>query len=58
MQDVKPENASFVVSECRAPIKLLDLGMAIVAHDQLVHDACGTPHYVAPEVLRLDGYGV
>jgi calcium/calmodulin-dependent protein kinase I len=43
-----------------APLKLADFGLAqILKPHELMHSACGTPGYVAPEVLRNEstGYG-
>lgn len=43
-----------------AALKLADFGLAqLLKPNELMHNACGTPGYVAPEVLRNDssGYG-
>ncbi|KAL1511495.1 hypothetical protein AB1Y20_006293 [Prymnesium parvum] len=40
-----------------APIKIADFGLArLVSSKDLMKTACGTPGYVAPEVLRNQGY--
>ena len=50
-RDVKPENILYV-SEGAAQIKLIDFGYAGVwAPDKQLTGLCGTPDYVAPEVL-------
>lgn len=41
-----------------APLKLADFGLAqMIKPHELMHSACGTPGYVAPEVLRNEGTG-
>ena len=50
-RDVKPENILFVSSES-ADMKLIDFGYAgLWAADKQLTGLCGTPDYVAPEVL-------
>ncbi len=47
-----PSSDSF---EC---VKIIDFGLSkVVLPDELVLDFCGTPAYVAPEVLKNQGYG-
>ena len=40
-------------------IKISDFGLARFVQNEveLAHTACGTPGYVAPEIVRGDGYG-
>uniref|UniRef100_A0A3Q3XNG7 Protein kinase domain-containing protein n=1 Tax=Mola mola TaxID=94237 RepID=A0A3Q3XNG7_MOLML len=58
-RDVKPEN--LLVSDRTAPsicrLKLGDFGLAMVVTEP-VFTICGTPTYVAPEILCETGYGV
>lgn len=56
-RDLKPENLLLDEDE---NLKVSDFGLsALPAHlrqDGLLHTQCGTPSYVAPEVLRHKGY--
>uniref|UniRef100_A0A3Q3XCJ3 Protein kinase domain-containing protein n=1 Tax=Mola mola TaxID=94237 RepID=A0A3Q3XCJ3_MOLML len=54
-RDVKPENLLVTPSICR--LKLGDFGLAMVVTEP-VFTICGTPTYVAPEILCETGYGV
>ncbi|TKR68240.1 hypothetical protein L596_024247 [Steinernema carpocapsae] len=60
-RDVKPEN--LLIYHCTQTgiplLKLADFGLAyeLPEDDQLLYDICGTPTYVAPEVLAEFGYG-
>uniref|UniRef100_A0A0N5AYC9 non-specific serine/threonine protein kinase n=1 Tax=Syphacia muris TaxID=451379 RepID=A0A0N5AYC9_9BILA len=57
-RDVKPEN--LLVYECpytrNLQLKLADFGLAVEMTDQPLMVICGTPTYVAPEVLSEFGY--
>ncbi|KAK7466416.1 serine/threonine-protein kinase gin4 [Stygiomarasmius scandens] len=52
-RDLKPEN---ILLDSDFNIKIADFGLAAFQSDQLLHSACGSPHYTAPEVLIGDGY--
>ncbi|CAE8584685.1 unnamed protein product [Polarella glacialis] len=53
-RDVKPENILFAVKDGR--VQLSDFGMAVKTSDNNIHWSCGTPGYVAPEVIsRREG---
>ncbi|CAL8293874.1 unnamed protein product [Merluccius merluccius] len=57
-RDLKPEN---LLIECRADgsnkLKLGDFGLAMVVTEP-IFTVCGTPTYVAPEILSETGYGL
>ncbi len=38
-------------------VKIISLGLATVLNGQLETLCCGSPGYVAPEVLNKEGYG-
>lgn len=50
-RDLKPENLLFSSPEPDAVVKISDFGLAKVISDDLMTTACGTPGYVAPEIL-------
>jgi len=55
-RDLKPTNL-LLKSPDTNEIKLADFGLSkIVGPDSMMQTACGTPIYVAPEVLKGDGY--
>ena len=54
-RDIKPENLLLAAAADDAPIKLADFGFARQGFDQM-KTACGTPGYVAPEVIKNKGY--
>jgi calcium/calmodulin-dependent protein kinase I len=57
-RDLKPENLLYVSDSPAADIKITDFGLAkIMRDDDMLKTACGTPSYVAPEVLLNQGYG-
>jgi calcium/calmodulin-dependent protein kinase I len=56
-RDLKPENL-LLKSEDDTEVMLSDFGLSkIVGEDAMMQTACGTPYYVAPEVLSATGYG-
>jgi len=56
-RDLKPENILYASAADDAPIKIADFGLArLVSSKDLMKTACGTPGYVAPEVLKNKGY--
>ncbi|MFS8015994.1 putative protein kinase CAMK-CAMKL-CHK1 family [Helianthus anomalus] len=56
-RDLKPENLLLDSSGC---LKVSDFGLSAlpqqVREDGLLHTTCGTPNYVAPEVINNKGY--
>ncbi|KAK3211315.1 hypothetical protein Dsin_016021 [Dipteronia sinensis] len=56
-RDLKPENLLLDENE---DLKVSDFGLSAlpeqILNDGLLHTQCGTPAYVAPEVLRKKGY--
>lgn len=57
-RDLKPENLLVMrKKDDRISIKLADFGLAMEVKD-LIYTVCGTPTYVAPEILSEVGYGL
>ncbi|XP_054163991.1 serine/threonine-protein kinase DCLK1-like isoform X2 [Oppia nitens] len=57
-RDVKPENLLIYEKNCVKSLKLGDFGLAVEMEDNLLlYSVCGTPTYVAPEILAETGYG-
>ncbi|ETV67185.1 CAMK/CAMK1 protein kinase, variant 1 [Aphanomyces astaci] len=58
-RDLKPENLLLTSKMDDASIKLADFGFAkrVDMHDEGLKTACGTPGYVAPEILESRPYG-
>lgn len=57
-RDLKPENLLLVSDEDDSDIKIADFGLAKRIKDLVPNEPpCGTPAYVAPEILRNQPYG-
>ena len=57
-RDLKPENLLFLNAQDDSPLKLADFGLALqLKAGEAGHAACGTPGYVAPEVLAVKTRG-
>jgi len=59
-RDLKPENLLCASKDSSTDVKITDFGLSKLlppdAHMKMT-TACGTPGYVAPEVLKMEGYG-
>merc|ERR1719197_2248574 len=56
-RDLKPENLLYSSPADDATIKVADFGLArLVSGQDMMKTACGTPGYVAPEILNNKGY--
>lgn len=59
-RDIKPENVLLELTSDKQRIvtlKVIDFGLACMFRSgELIYDPCGTPAYVAPEILRNEGY--
>jgi calcium/calmodulin-dependent protein kinase I len=57
-RDLKPENLLFADESETANLMITDFGLSKMMNDAtFLTTACGTPGYVAPEVLKQKGYG-
>ena len=58
-RDLKPENLLYEAPEPNEVIKLADFGLAaMLKPDAALMTSCGTPGYVAPEILTGNGYNI
>jgi len=56
-RDLKPENILLKDPSENSDIKIADFGLArLINNKEMMKTACGTPGYVAPEVLQNKGY--
>lgn len=55
-RDLKPENLLFASKDSNSIIKISDFGLAKTHENNLMTTQCGTPSYVAPEIIAGQGY--
>ncbi|CEM40049.1 unnamed protein product [Vitrella brassicaformis CCMP3155] len=52
-RDIKAENFLFLDRTETSPLKMIDFGMsARLEQGQYLNEVCGSPHYLAPELIR------
>jgi calcium/calmodulin-dependent protein kinase I len=56
-RDLKPENLLYSSTDEKAIIKISDFGLARFVQGEFATTACGTPGYVAPEIIEGIKYG-
>jgi len=56
-RDLKPENLLYETTQEHSNIKISDFGLARFVNGEYATTACGTPGYIAPEVIQGNGYG-
>jgi len=57
-RDLKPENLLLTSDADRSQVKIADFGLAAYDHGQnQLEGQCGSPHYIAPEILETKPYG-
>lgn len=52
----KPENLLYATKEIGSVIKISDFGLARFINNEVMMTQCGTPGYVAPEIIGGGGY--
>lgn len=55
-RDLKPENLIFRDENLNSLV-IIDFGLSTTCDDGLLYKRCGSPGYVAPEILNNLGYG-
>lgn len=58
-RDLKPENLLYLDENLDSTIKVSDFGLARIldSKSQLMSTMCGTPAYLAPEIIKNERYG-
>ncbi|KAJ6247844.1 serine/threonine-protein kinase dclk3 [Anaeramoeba flamelloides] len=57
-RDLKPENLLYTEENDEIIVKLTDFGLSkILSSRDMMTTACGTPYYVAPEIIKREPYG-
>lgn len=58
-RDLKPENLILASKENDYNVKIADFGLAaFIGKKELLYLRCGSPGYVAPELLEDKGYNI
>lgn len=52
----QPENILWSTKDGEAILKIADFGFAKISNDSLMTTACGTPMFIAPEILNGEPY--
>jgi len=55
-RDLKPENLLLAEKGNDTNVKIADFGLSKIMEAKMLQTACGSPQYVAPEVLEMEGY--
>jgi calcium/calmodulin-dependent protein kinase I len=55
-RDLKPENLLYATKDPSSIIKISDFGLARGFENDLMTTQCGTPTYIAPEIIQGKGY--
>ena len=55
-RNIKPENILMVSKENDFEMKIIDFGTACKEHDETESGICGSPGYIAPEILRQEEF--
>jgi len=55
-RDLKPENLLYATKDPGSIIKISDFGLARYTNNEVMMTQCGTPAYVAPEIIAGQGY--
>ncbi|KAJ3415675.1 hypothetical protein HDV05_004353 [Chytridiales sp. JEL 0842] len=57
-RDLKPENLLLLNTTDASPVLISDFGLArVIPENDFLKTTCGTPAYVAPEILKQKGHG-
>jgi len=56
-RDLKPENLLYATKDPGSVLKISDFGLARFVNNEVMTTQCGTPGYVAPEIIEGKGYG-
>ena len=57
-RDLKLENIILKHKDNDFDLCIADFGLAtIIKDDELLYRGCGSPGYIAPELLNIEGYG-
>jgi serine/threonine protein kinase len=57
-RDLKPENLLLKSRNNDWDLRVADFGFAVIANGNSITDSCGTPSYIAPEIISNIPYGI